>query len=295
MIISSVANSPMWSGGCPLCEHVNPPGAKFCNACGTAIDLVPCPSCGAVNDPTATSCHQCAAALPENVPAELARPSAAPAANAAESRARPAGGGPEPDAPLSLSAAGLDRDGKLIATLQELRRVLADADPAPAAVTRFPAIRVGSRIAPRRRLAVIVGAAVLAILAVVGYYANREPPTANLQSSGRVATGAAGAAISLPASEGAKGPGVSTSSPTPPPAVAADPQPAKGTAAGARPDAQARAPSEPAAPVSSAVTTPSSTDVERGILKHHPPRVGACTEGAAALGLCAPQDNQRRN
>jgi hypothetical protein len=233
--------------------------------------------------------------LPENVPVELARPSAAPAAIAAESRARPGEVRPQPDAPLSISAAGLDRDGKLIATLQELRRVLADADPGPSAVTRFPAIRVGSRIAPRRRLAVIVGAAVLATLAVVGYYANREPPTANLQSSGRVATGAAGAAVSLPASEGVKGPGVSTSSPTPPPAVAADPQPAKGTAADARPpDAQARAPSEPPAPVSSAVTAPSSTEVERGILKHHPPRV-ACTEGVAALGLCAPQDNQRMN
>jgi ribosomal protein L40E len=293
MIISSVANSPMWSAGCPLCEHVNPPDAKFCNACGTAIDLIPCPSCGAVNDPTATSCHQCAAALPENVPAELARPSSTPAANAAESRARPSEGRPQPDAQLSLSAAGLDRDGKLVATLQELRRVLADADPGPSASTRFPAIRVRSRIAPRRGLALIVGAAVLAILAVIGYYAYREPPTANLQSSGRVATGAA---VTLPASEGGKGPGASTSSATPPPAVAAEPQPAKGTAAGARlPDAQAQAPSEPAAPVSSAVTAPSSTEVERGILKHHPPRVGACTEGAAALGLCALQDNQRRN
>jgi hypothetical protein len=245
-----------------------------------------------VNDPTATSCHQCAAALPENVPVEVARPSVIPPPVAPE-RVRAGEGRPQVNAQLSLSAAGLDRDGKLVATLQELRRVLADADPGPSAGTRFPAIRVGSRIAPRRGLALIVGAAVLAILAVIGYYAYREPPTANLQSSGRVATGAA---VTLPASEGGKGPGASTSSATPPPPVAAEPQPAKGTAAGARlPDAQAQAPSEPAAPVSSAVTAPSSTEVERGILKHHPPRVGACTEGAAALGLCALQDNQRRN
>jgi hypothetical protein len=291
MIISPVANSPMWSAGCPLCEHVNPPGAKFCNACGTAIDLVPCPSCGAVNDPTAKSCHQCAAALPENAPVEVARPSVVPPSDAPELRVRAGEGRPQTNAQLSLSAAGLDRDGKLVATLQELRRVLADADPAPAAGARFPAIRVRSRIAPRRGLAVIVGAAVLASLAIIGYYAYREPATANLQSSGRVATGAA---VTLPANDGGKQPGASTSSAAPPPAVAADAQPAKGAAAGPRlADAPAQAPSAPAAPVASAVTAPSSTEVERGILKHHPPRV-ACTEGAAALGLCI-QDNQGRN
>jgi len=44
---------------CPFCEHGNPEDAKFCNACGGALHLVPCPRCGAVSDVTATKCYQC--------------------------------------------------------------------------------------------------------------------------------------------------------------------------------------------------------------------------------------------
>ena len=44
---------------CPFCEQVNPPDAKFCNACGGALHLAPCPRCGAVSDVTATACYQC--------------------------------------------------------------------------------------------------------------------------------------------------------------------------------------------------------------------------------------------
>lgn len=49
----------MFPDTCRFCEHVNPPDAKFCNACGGALHLVPCSRCGAVNDVTATSCYQC--------------------------------------------------------------------------------------------------------------------------------------------------------------------------------------------------------------------------------------------
>jgi hypothetical protein len=49
---------------CPFCEQVNPAGAKFCNACGGALHLVPCPRCGAVSDVTATTCYQCHSQLP---------------------------------------------------------------------------------------------------------------------------------------------------------------------------------------------------------------------------------------
>jgi len=47
---------------CPQCQHANPGGAKFCNAC--ALPLAPrCPSCATENPPEATFCHQCATSL----------------------------------------------------------------------------------------------------------------------------------------------------------------------------------------------------------------------------------------
>jgi ribosomal protein L40E len=52
---------------CRFCEHVNPPDAKFCNACGGALHLMPCSRCGAVNDATATTCYQCHSQLPGRV------------------------------------------------------------------------------------------------------------------------------------------------------------------------------------------------------------------------------------
>ena len=47
---------------CPQCQHANPAGAKFCNACATPLQLL-CPSCGTGNLPGAKFCHQCATPL----------------------------------------------------------------------------------------------------------------------------------------------------------------------------------------------------------------------------------------
>ena len=52
---------------CPYCDHVSPPGSKFCGECGAALHLLPCPHCGAVNDITiAKSCYRCHGDLPEH-------------------------------------------------------------------------------------------------------------------------------------------------------------------------------------------------------------------------------------
>jgi ribosomal protein L40E len=65
---------------CRFCEHVNPPDARFCNACGGPLHLLPCSSCGAVNDVTANTCYQCHSPLPgrgkaaPEVPQPLAGP-----------------------------------------------------------------------------------------------------------------------------------------------------------------------------------------------------------------------------
>ena len=46
---------------CPFCDHRNPVGAKFCNDCGSPLDLKPCNQCSAVNHLAATNCYQCGA------------------------------------------------------------------------------------------------------------------------------------------------------------------------------------------------------------------------------------------
>lgn len=43
---------------CPNCQTKNPPAAKFCTDCGTALTKV-CPQCGAINRLDARTCHIC--------------------------------------------------------------------------------------------------------------------------------------------------------------------------------------------------------------------------------------------
>ena len=47
---------------CPVCDHRNPVGAKFCNDCGSP--LKPCNRCDAVNHQAATNCHKCGTEYP---------------------------------------------------------------------------------------------------------------------------------------------------------------------------------------------------------------------------------------
>ena len=49
---------------CPFCDHHNPVGAKFCNDCGSPLDLKPCNQCDAVNHQAATNCYKCGADYP---------------------------------------------------------------------------------------------------------------------------------------------------------------------------------------------------------------------------------------
>lgn len=44
---------------CFCCDHRNPAGSKFCNACGTPLHLKPCKHCEAINARAAAHCHQC--------------------------------------------------------------------------------------------------------------------------------------------------------------------------------------------------------------------------------------------
>ena len=56
---------------CPQCDHDNPPGARFCNACGTGL-AVACRACGQVNAPGSRFCSACGQAL--NSPEAVALP-----------------------------------------------------------------------------------------------------------------------------------------------------------------------------------------------------------------------------
>ncbi len=51
---------------CPKCGHINNPGSRFCDQCGTALTKV-CPKCGAENDPTNVYCAKCGQRLDEKV------------------------------------------------------------------------------------------------------------------------------------------------------------------------------------------------------------------------------------
>jgi class 3 adenylate cyclase/tetratricopeptide (TPR) repeat protein len=52
--------------GCSNCGHENPPGAKFCARCGSALTLA-CPSCGSAYQPDDSFCVECGAQLSEAV------------------------------------------------------------------------------------------------------------------------------------------------------------------------------------------------------------------------------------
>ncbi|MBI3302537.1 MAG: AAA family ATPase, partial [Deltaproteobacteria bacterium] len=47
---------------CARCQHKNPEGAKFCNACGAKLEAA-CPQCGHVNPPESRFCNECGTAL----------------------------------------------------------------------------------------------------------------------------------------------------------------------------------------------------------------------------------------
>jgi hypothetical protein len=57
---------------CLFCARSNPADARFCNECGTPLDLKPCRQCDAVNPRVADRCYRCEAALPVEATARAA-------------------------------------------------------------------------------------------------------------------------------------------------------------------------------------------------------------------------------
>jgi len=49
---------------CPVCEHRNPRGSRFCNECGSPLQLRFCPACHAAEDVMSLQCSSCGEKLP---------------------------------------------------------------------------------------------------------------------------------------------------------------------------------------------------------------------------------------
>jgi CheY-like chemotaxis protein len=68
---------PVSMDDCPACKHANPPAARYCSDCGTAL-VMRCPACATVNTRTRQHCHHCHTALhaEHTEPAALQPPAA---------------------------------------------------------------------------------------------------------------------------------------------------------------------------------------------------------------------------
>ena len=100
---------------CPRCRHDNPPGGRFCNACGARLEIS-CPGCTHPNAPGSRFCGQCGSALE-------------PAAAAAAAPAPP----PHLADRIQAARASLEGERKqvtvLFADLRGSMELLADRDP----------------------------------------------------------------------------------------------------------------------------------------------------------------------
>jgi len=79
---------------CHFCAHGNPAGSKFCNECGSPLDLKPCPQCDAMNHVDVDQCYQCRAPFAADRGVEVAEVDsgavAAPAAGSEPGERMPA-------------------------------------------------------------------------------------------------------------------------------------------------------------------------------------------------------------
>ena len=350
----------MRAADCSFCQHANPPEAKFCNAGGGPLNLVSCPHCGAVNEIGAIGCHRCAGKL-EGRADGPAPPSVRIRRSASGGSGVVAAGAPDALPLTPATSEALDPDAQTFATLQRLRQLLDQSDsdgatdsqgqkipdpPAPQVArglaARYPAgslqypVSAVTEPAPRRDeprgarrgpVLVVIGTAVLGVLAASAFYAYRwQADTDALPEAGKagnagapVAAGTIGE-IASPAdaapagSARAAGVPSAVTSPTPAPVRAVPPvlpgtvsagdakrpetaTPARSPAAATdlrRSGAEARDSSSgvPAA-APPGVPRPRTTEAAAGF-ELQQPRLGPCTEAVAALGLCTREPAQGR-
>lgn len=141
---------PMPPHQCRFCGHVNPDGAKYCNECGSQLNLRPCRLCDAINDVAAEHCHKCGAALPEQ-----AAPALAPVAAVAA---------------LSGSVAPLrERESEPVFAVVDADAIAGDGGAAGAAGAPADDRRSGVGTVPASRWAWV--AAAVAVVGIAAYLA----------------------------------------------------------------------------------------------------------------------------
>ena len=132
---------------CPICGHGNPDDARFCNACGAPLYLVPCSRCGAMNDRASAQCHECGTPLTHRSAGQATPPGAR---GAVASVPLP------PAADLARSLAGPVADPQ--EALRELRRLMTTPVAEREGTARRPSVTPEGSSAPEPEAASLAGA-----------------------------------------------------------------------------------------------------------------------------------------
>ena len=243
---------------CPFCDHGNQAAAKYCSECGGCLHLLPCPNCGSVSDISVSTCPQCKYVIP----------------------------GRQTTAEPMLFASHVTKVAEPIVVAPQMP--VAQAPERHALTVPSPTLDVPKPATTKNNRA-MVGLAVLAGVAALGYYGYKQgfladfyqPSTAGSASQGRAGPGSAGVIRqeTTPAAPNVADGALSTA----PAASAAVAAPAAANEAlAARPPAGPNGAAVAAAPVASAPATPAAGASERSAASDK------CTDAALALGLCAP-------
>jgi ribosomal protein L40E len=191
---------------CLFCNHANPPGAKFCNDCGSPLHLKLCKQCEAVNGQVAKNCYKCGTELPALSTAPEAAPVSPTLDTTAASATLTGMGFERGHAPLPESVAGsqdvlLPRPGNETAEARDYAvEVVTRAPRSLGGVMTFLfsaaqrtadvislhklGATAGRRPLPRLVLAVVLPVALLIAIGVSAYYGYRH----QVQPSGLLST-----------------------------------------------------------------------------------------------------------
>jgi hypothetical protein len=291
----------MSSVSCPFCSHANPQAAKFCNQCGSPLDLQPCPKCEAMNHVAVEQCHQCGAPLRTSGQSASAEPLTAATTAPVSEPASAGGADAMPDSiPIALSSrmAG-DPEPEPVSTLSAPRAAAAPEQraaprsPPSADDAGAPPMTVDARYppwqAPRRRgaLRVVLAAVGVCVIAGAALYAyegglmpamsdlsdalpakDAQPPVTPGGSASGTADGATPRAPEAPRDE------------TIAPAVAPRAAPPTGPAMAPAPTPQVTAPAQSSSPEPESTTRPALTT---------PPAASARSSSAAPSAGTAAQ------
>ncbi len=120
---------------CPNCAHATPDGSRFCNTCGTKLELI-CAACGDSNRPDARFCKKCGGPLaPESTAPQPSRPHIGTPST-----------GNVRIAPEKLAAETLEGERKtvtaLFADIKGSTELMEDLDPEEARAIIDPALRL---------------------------------------------------------------------------------------------------------------------------------------------------------